>query len=188
MSTGVPRCRTVSIQTFLGDRGAFGRRVRRALDDEKNGIGAGPTRVDCLLCAGHTGLSIDSGTTIYGFNPDFGQTPIWRGMQLLRNGDAFPGIVVDDTQVFAEARRLRLKILGFDLILPDPAFQDFELKLSAERKQSRFTYGFPDGDGDCNCTTWLERLALPLLSGAMDEFTSLPGFHMYPKRRFGHCK
>jgi hypothetical protein len=112
---------------------------------------------------------------------------MWRGMQLLRNGDAFPGVVVDDTQVFAEARKHRLSVLAFDVVLPDPAFQDFERKLTAERRKSQFGYGFPNGDGDCNCTTWLERLALPLLSGSMDEFAGLLGFTIYPMRRFGQC-
>ena len=187
MSMSVPRCRIVSVHTFGGDHGAFGRQVRKALDDEKNGVGIGPSRLECLLYAGHTGVSTDSDNVIYGFNPDFGHVPIWQGMQSLRNGDAFAGVVVDDTQVFAEARKHRLKVQAFDLILPNPAFQDFELRLSTERKKSRFTYGFPDGDGDCNCITWLERLALPLLSGNMDEFAALPGFRMYPKRRFGQC-
>ena len=190
MRAAVPQCRTVSIHTFRGNRAALGRRVRKALDDEMNGVGPGPSRLDCLLYTGHTGVSTDSDSVIYGFNPDFGQLPIWQGMQLLRNGDAFPGIVVDDTQVFAEARKHRLTVQTFDVILPDqPAFQDFERKLTAERKKrkSRYTYGFPNGDGDCNCTTWLERLGLPLLSGSMDEFTGLPGFRMYPRRRFGQC-
>jgi hypothetical protein len=136
---------------------------------------------------GHTGVSTDWDKAIYGFSPDFGQLPISQGMQRLRNGDAFPGVVVDDTQVFTEARKHRLKVQSFDVILPDPAFQDFEQKLTAEQKKSRYTYGFPNGDGDCNCTTWLERMGLPLLSGSMDEFTGLPGFSLYPRRRFGQC-
>jgi hypothetical protein len=141
-----------------------------------------------LLYAGHTGVSTDSDNAIYGFNPNFGHLPIWQGMQLLRNGDAFPGVVLDDTQVFAEARRHRLKAKTLDVILPAPAFQEFKRKLTAERvKGSDYTYGFPNGDGDCNCTTWLERLALPLLSGSMEEFTALLGFRMYPRRRFGQC-
>src|SRR5262249_14392677 len=46
---------------------------------------------------------------------------------------------------------------------PDPAFHNFQRKLSAERHKSQYTYGFPNGDGDCNCVTWLERLALPTI-------------------------
>lgn len=158
------------------------------LDDEKHGRGAGPSVLDCLLYSGHTGVSAEMDTTIYGFNPDTGTLKSWQAMQSLRNGDAFPGVVRDDTQVFSSAAKQRLKVLTFAVILPDPGFQVFQGLLSEERKQSRYSYGFPDGDGDCNCTTWLERLALPLLTGSMDEFTSLPGFAHFPKRRFGRCK
>jgi hypothetical protein len=50
-----------------------------------------------------------------------------------------------------------------------------------------YSYGFPNGDGDCNCTTWLERLDLPLLTGRMDEFVGLRGISANPSRRFGWC-
>ncbi len=109
-------------------------------------------------------------------------------MQKLRNGEAFPGVVTDDTQVFAEAEAQVLLVRSFDVILPAPVFRGFQRKLTAERKSSQYSYGFPNGDGDCNCTTWLERLALPLLSGKMDEFIDLPGFDDYPQRRFGQCE
>jgi hypothetical protein len=143
--------------------------------------------VECLLYAGHTGVSTDSDRSIYGFNPATGSLPIWQVMQRLRNGDAFPGIVRDDTMVFAAAKKHRLNVLTFDVILPDPGFQAFENVLRSEERKSRYAYGYPNGDGDCNCTTWLERLALPLLTGRMDEFTSLTGFLSYPMRRFGQC-
>jgi hypothetical protein len=140
------------------------------------------------LYAGHTGVSVDSEpSVIWGFNPDIGTTPLWQAMQNLLNGDAYPGVVTDDTQVFAKARKRRLNVLTFDVLLPDPAFQDFEKRLHAERRQSQFRYGFPDGDGDCNCATWLERLALPLLSGSMIEFADLTASSRYPGRRFGRC-
>ena len=44
-----------------------------------------------------------------------------------------------------------------------------------------------NGDGDCNCITWIERLGLPLLTGRMDEFLALPGRASHPSRRFGRC-
>jgi hypothetical protein len=187
MRSAAPQCRSVTVHTFRGNRGDFGRRVRRALNDQKHGVGAGPSRLDCLLYIGHTGVETDADHTIYGFTPDFGTLPIWQGMQKLRNGDAFPGVVLDDTQVFADAKKLRLKVQTLQVILPEPAFQDFDRVLSSERKRCGFMYGFPNGDGECNCTTWLERLALPLLSGSMDEFTGLPGFRTFPRRRFGKC-
>jgi len=183
-----PQCRTVTVHTFRGNRSpAFVRGVLGALDDQRNGRGPGPSKTECLLYSGHTGVSLDDDGAIYGFNADGGRDPLWRLMYNLRNGDAYPGIVLDDTAVFADAGRKRLVLLRFDITLPDPRFQAFRRKLIAERKQSQYSYGFPNGNGDCNCTTWLERLALPLLSGSMEEFTALPGFQRYPARRFGEC-
>ncbi len=186
MSTA-PRCRTLSVLTFRGDRSAMAQRVLRQLDDERNGRGPGPAAADCLLYVGHTGVSTDSGTTIFGFHPDTGNFPMWQAMRRLRNGGAFPGVVHDDTQVFATAAAQGLKVMALDVIVPDPRFQAFRRDLAAERKGSRYAYGFPNGDGDCNCTTWLERLGVPLLTGNMDEFASLSGFVFYPSRRFGEC-
>src|SRR5690242_17355199 len=67
----VPPCRIITVHAFRGDRTtAFGQRLFRALDDERNGRGPGPSRMDCLLFAGHAGLSTDADRVIYGFNPD----------------------------------------------------------------------------------------------------------------------
>jgi hypothetical protein len=106
----------------------------------------------------------------------------------LRNGVAFPGVVRDDTAVFTAARNHGLTLVSFEVILPEPQFQGFETALDGERQNSQYSYGFPDGDADCNCATWLERLGLPLLSGDMTEFVRLPGISSYPSRRFGRCR
>jgi len=183
MSSAVPACRTVTVFAFRGDRSRpFATAFQKALDDEKNRRGPGPTAVTCLLIAGHTGVSTDGGTIIYGFNPDGGSLPVWQLMDSLKNGDAFPGVVRDDSAVFAAARNHGLVIRWFEVILPDPQFQEFERRLDSERKNSQYSYGFPNGNGDCNCTTWLERLGLPLLTGRMDEFIGLPGIVSYPSR------
>jgi hypothetical protein len=108
-------------------------------------------------------------------------------MDRLKNGDAFPGIVRDDTTEFVAARNHGLTVRSFDIRLPDPRFQDFERRLDGKRSNSQYFYGFPNGDGDCNCTSWLERLGLPLLTGRMDEFIGLPGIVSFPSRRFGEC-
>jgi hypothetical protein len=188
MSSPAPPCRTINVVAFRGDRSrAFAAPFLRALDDEKNGRGAGPTLHDCLLFAGHTGVSTDGGTTIYGFNPDARHVPIWQLMDRLKNGDALPGIVRDNTAEFSAAQRRGLAVQSFEVILPDPQFQNFVSRLDEERKNSQYSYGFPNGDGDCNCTTWLERLGLPLLTGRMDEFIGLPGIVTSPSRRFGAC-
>ena len=186
MST-VPACRIVTVHTFEGDRtSAFRRRFLGALDDERNGRGSGPSKTDFLFFAGHTGVSTD--TVVYGFNPDAGTGPAWQVMQRLRSGDAYPGVVLDDTAVFAAAQQQELTLLTFDVALPPSSFQSFRRKLIAEVKQSDYSYGFPNGDGDCNCTTWLERLGLPLLTGRMDEFTTVAGVAAQRRRRFGLCR
>ena len=162
MSTSPPLCRTATVFAFRGDRARpFVTQFLQALDDEKNLRGPGPTSLNCLLYAGHAGISVDSGLTIFGFNPDGSGMPIWQLMDGLKKGDAFPGIVRDDSQVFAAARQRPLPVVSFDIILPDPQFQKFKQTLDAERRTSNYSYGLPDGDGDCNCTTWLERLGLP---------------------------
>ena len=78
-------------------------------------------------------------------------------------------------------------ILSLEIILPDPQFQNFQSALDAERQTSHYSYGFPNGDGDCNCITWIERIGLPLLTGRMSEFAGLPGILSMPYRRFGRC-
>jgi hypothetical protein len=187
MSNVMPPCRPVTVVTFRGDCSrTFAAVFQRTLADEKRGL-PGPSPRDCLLYAGHTGASTDRGTTIYGFNPDGGALPLWQVLDKLKNGEAFPGIVTDDTDVFTAARMRGLAVLSFDVLLPEPQFQVFERRLDDERRTSQHCYGFPNGDGDCNCTTWLERLGLPLLTGRMDEFIGLPGISSYPSRRFGHC-
>jgi hypothetical protein len=188
MSRSVPNCRTIQVILFQGDRsGAFGARMKRELDDQKSGRGPGPTALDGLFLVGHTGVSTDGATTIYGFNPDATGVPLWDLMERLKNGEAFPGVVTDDTAVFSAAASRGLVVMSFKIILPDPHFQDFRDRLDDERSTSKYTYGYPNGDGDCNCTTWLERLGLPLLSGHMSEFAGLRGISLYPNRRFGQC-
>lgn len=185
---GLPICQVITVFTFRGDRTmAFRQRVFRALDDQRRGRGPGPSINDCLLFAGHSGLSADAGKIIYGFNPDGGVHPIWQVIQHLKSGGAYPGMVRNDTAVFARAKQRGLTILRFDVALPPRRFRTFHGKLNAELKRSTFSYGFPDGDGDCNCTTWMERLGLPLLTGRMDEFTAVTGVVAQVRRRFGPC-
>jgi hypothetical protein len=47
-------------------------------------------------------------------------------MDRLKNGDAFPGIVRDDTAMFSAARSHGLMVQSFEVILPEPQFQEFE--------------------------------------------------------------
>jgi hypothetical protein len=188
MSSTAPTCQTITVFAFRDGRSrAFATSFQNALDDEKYRKGSRPSVLDCQLYSGHTGVSTDGGATIYGFNPDGTNVPVWQLMDDLKNGAAFPGVVSADTGVFSTAAQRGLGVLTFEIILPDPWFQGFRGKLDAERKKSQYTYGFPNGDGDCNCTTWLERLGLPLLTGRMNEFVNLSGISSNPSRRFGWC-
>lgn len=154
MSSTAPACRTVTVVAFRGDRSRpFAAAFQQKLQDEKHGRGPGPTPVECLLFAGHTGVSTDDGTTVHGFNPDGTGLAVWQLMEALKNGDAFAGIVTDDTAVFSSAATHGLTLVSFEVILPDPRFLKFRSDLDAERRASQYSYGFPNGDGDCNCTT-----------------------------------
>lgn len=185
----VPICRTIQVFAFRGERfRPLAPIFQSKLDAEKNGHGPGPTHQECLLYAGHTGVSTDSGKTIYGFNPDATGILVWQLFDSLKKGNRFPGVVRDDRAAFTAARKRRLPLVTFEVILPDPRFQGFQNTLDDERRKSQYYYGFPNGDGDCNCITWLERLGLPLLTGRMDEFIALPAILAHPQRRFGLCK
>jgi hypothetical protein len=188
MTIKVPPCQTIKVFAFRGNRTpAFAVAFQKKLDDEKNGGGPGPTMQECQLFAGHAGVSIDQGKTIYGFNPDAAGIPLWELMNRLKYGEGIPGVVRDDISVFVAARLIRLVVISFDISFPDPAFLVFRRRLDAERKTSRYYYAFPNGDGNCNCITWLERLGLPLLTGNMNEFVSMIG-PSPSGRRFGLCR
>jgi hypothetical protein len=144
----VPPCQTITVSAFRGNRSrAFASAFLSALADEKNGVGAGPTSLDCLLLAGHTGVSTDRGATVYGFNPDRGSNPVWELMDGLKKGERFPGVVRDDTAVFTAAKSQGLSFWSFEIILPDPRFKDFQRTLAAELMNSQYFYGFPTETG-----------------------------------------
>jgi hypothetical protein len=188
MASALPPCQTINVLAFRGDRSrVFAGALQSALDDGKHGRSPGPSLLDCLLYSGHAGVSTDLAKTIYGFNPNGALLLVWQLMDRLKSGDSLPGMVRDDTSVFAAAQGRRLLIQSFAIVLPDPQFQHFQASLDAERKKSQYSYSFPNGEGDCNCTTWLERMGLPLLTGRMSEFAGLPGIPTYATRRFGQC-
>jgi hypothetical protein len=188
MSVSPPACRSIEIIAFRGDRSrAFAARFLRELEDEKTGRAPGPSALECLFFTGHVGVSTDGGIETYGFNPDPGIVPTWQAMEQLKDGKAFRGVVREDTAVFSTARSRGLFVQSFEIILPEPAFHAFATRLDAERNNSQYSYGFPNGDGDCNCVTWLERLGLPLFTGRMDEFATHSRFGAFQSRRFGEC-
>jgi hypothetical protein len=181
-------CRTIKVIAFRGSHSkAFARHFRQAILAEKAGLRPGPSPVECLLHIGHAALSMDGGTTAYGFTAEAAGLPIWQTFDRLRNGEALPGVVRNDVAVYSAAQSHAMTILSFDILLPESGFQDLQASLDAEREKSQYSYSFPNGDGDCNCVTWLERMGLPLLTGRMREFARLSGISSDPRRRFGRC-
>jgi hypothetical protein len=78
MSSKPPPCRTIKVFAFRGNRsGSFALAFQKKLDDQKNGVGSGPTIEECLLFAGHAGVSMDGGASIFAFNPDY-SGPTWQ--------------------------------------------------------------------------------------------------------------
>jgi hypothetical protein len=78
-------------------------------------------------------------------------------------------------------------VFRYDVALSPAGFATFQRRLDRERDESNFTYGFPDGNGDCNGTTWIERLGLPLLTGLVREFVAVEHVAKQTRRRFGVC-
>jgi hypothetical protein len=188
MSSANPPCRTVRVLIFTGDRSrSAARALQLAFETEKKGLGPGPSELDRIRVVGHAGVSIDLGSTVYGFRPDGTGMAAWQLFDRLKSGQAVRGVVRDDTALFAMIRARGLPVRSFDVILPEPQLRSFQMALDGERQISQHLYGFPDGDGDCNCVTWMERLGLPLLTGRMGEVAGLSGFVSDPTRRFGRC-
>jgi hypothetical protein len=150
--------------------------------------GVGPTRDEALVYAGHAAISLDSGRTKWGFNPSNpAALSMKRFLNRLKAGEAFPGQVLDDASAFQLARRHRLPIRKITLLVPGFEFRRIQNELALEQNRSKYKYGFPDGDGDCNCVTWIEKMGIPLATGKMDEFELTSGKGLR-RRRFGRCK
>ena len=158
MSGSIPPCRTVRVFMFRGDNSRTAvRSLRAAFDAERSGLGSGPPELDRILVVGHAGVSLDLGQTIYGFRPDEAGLPGWEVFAKLKRGEALLGVVRDHTAVFAAARARGLVVASFDVILPDPQQRAFAMTLDGERQVSQYSYGFPDGDGDCNSSSTAPR-------------------------------
>lgn len=189
MSVTVEPCRRINVAAFRGDRSAaFFARFQRRQNDKDRGIGSGPTRSECLYDAGHAAISMDNGPTLHGFSPDRSGLTTRQLFDRLRNGDALPGVVSDDTQMFEDAVDDGLTVHTIEIVLPQSRFEMLDAVLADEIQRSRFTYGFPNGEGDCNCVTWMERIGVPLLTGLMTEFAGLLTTTFLPTRQFGACR
>jgi hypothetical protein len=117
--------------------------IRHTLDDERTGIGPGPSELDCLLFAGHLGVSIDLGRTIFGFHPAIAGLAMWRAIDQLRNGGALPGVVQDDTGCSPRRMRAVATFCSSTLYFPTHGFKRFERLLTASGKSATTYTGSP---------------------------------------------
>lgn len=181
-------CQEIQVHAYQGRRdGLFQSQFRDKLQDDFKGTGPAPSREECLLYAGHAAVSLDGGRTLWGFNPDGGSLKAAGLINQLQNRQAFPGVVLDDTSAFRLARKHNVRIDVLRLFFPPPFFAEFEQRIQSEQSRSRYTYSFPNGEGDCNCLTWIERIGIPLFSGQMLEFMDSLKSVGYRDRRFGDC-
>ena len=183
------QCRTVLVVAFRGDRSAQAEaRFQDQMDNEEHHGGPAPSRVQCLLHAGHAGLSLDGGRQFFGFNPHNPGLSTRELFNRLAGGECLPGLVLDDTSVFQAADQVNLPIAVMEVHLPSNRHAQLDLTVKSETPSSRFTYGFPYGLGDCNCITWMERIGLPLVSGQMKELMGAFAAAGSLSRRFGNCR
>ena len=64
-------------------------------------------------------------------------------MDALQAGEAFPGLVSDDTAVFKAATSRGLGVFSFQVLLPDSRFAAFQRRLQDEYAAANSTMVFP---------------------------------------------
>ena len=101
-----PNAATIELWGFGGVRTIHGRGRDKWTATEKAAVKRAELN-STLLVAGHIGISLDGGKTIIGFTP---KTPDGMGaaevLQRLKDHEAFPGVVKDDTAIFREAEEM----------------------------------------------------------------------------------
>ena len=157
---------------IVGFQGVRAARYATALHPHESG----------LIKAGHIGISLDGGQTIYGFHPTPEAIAAFASPDdafiYLRDGkNELPGGVYDDTAVFARAAELARQGVPTDvwqLSIPVSAaefariadeLQQTVAKGSALGIMYRLSLrrGAPMPEGSDNCATWPRNLGLPLL-------------------------
>lgn len=111
----------ITLHGFRGVREIRGEKVD-ALKTKLAGLSDGPEKEELqkkldfvdtmtkqykLLWAGHIGVSVDGGKTIYGFTPKFPEgMSAAEGVGQLKQQVAFPGVVGNDTAIFSLANKM----------------------------------------------------------------------------------
>lgn len=130
-----------------------------------------------LIKAGHVGVSLDGGQTVYGFHPSpEALAAVANGRGFLQEGGALRGAVYDDTAVFRRAHALardepRTTVWQQVLHVTPEQFTRIEEQIAVALGAGNTLeawYRFPSPDGaamppQCNnCATWPRTLGLPI--------------------------
>lgn len=134
-----------------------------------------------LIKAGHVGVSVDGGKTIYGFQPTpeaIAEFPSFKDLlDHLQSGASVEGGVFDDTAIFWQAHRLvsyGARTHVWQLVVPvsPHEFTGIAAKLQAAVAAGSslgVLYRYPDwggapmAEGVDNCATWPRNLGMEIL-------------------------
>ncbi|MEJ8798680.1 PAAR domain-containing protein [Trinickia caryophylli] len=127
------------------------------------------------VVTGHVGYSFDGGQQIFGFGPKVPEgMPAYDAVQSLRHGESYPGIITDDTGVFASVaknpaigrdgvpqtvieQKIPLSQADFD------AIKAAHEAIGVDNPMDNVFYGFPGKNANTyNCATFPSSLGIPI--------------------------
>lgn len=185
-------CKRIYLHAFTGARDeASVKAFKQSMAAHKKAGTMGPSGEECLLYTGHVGISFQSKSPVYGFNPDTGDLPGWLVIERLKEKSSsfepYPGVVTDDSAVFnmAKARGLNYKILEY--VFPESAYNEIYEAFNKSKSNTGLTYSFPGQGGDCNCATWPQEVGLPIPCGRGQMKEYIASFDDNEIREMGEC-
>ena len=182
-------CKRIYLHAFRGDRSpAFLSDFNAKMQADRDGTGPPPTMEEVLLWSGHVGVSFESQSPIYGFNPD-PRDPMHVVLDKLKAGDGYPGHVTDDTSTFDAAKGRGLPVKTIEYVYPESRYDEIKALFEGEKSGSKYNYSFPGGAGDCNCATFPARLGIPIPEGTGNMKFYMPAMQQAETpRRMGICE
>lgn len=157
MSTSSEPLRSVWIHAFRGKREDL-----HFVDRCRGRAKPPPSLDECLIYAGHVGVSFDGERPIYGFLPLAPHLAPEVLLDRLQQGSIFAGEVAEHTSIFDSALRHGLQVVQVEYHYRESAQQSAYEEVQAQLKNCTLTYSFPGQGGDCNCATWLGHIGLQL--------------------------
>jgi hypothetical protein len=137
---------------------------------------------DPLLLTGHVGVSLDGGTTIFGFSPYAPLLSPQTVIDALAAGRTFPGMVRDDRELFVRAvsaaargyTRTPVYLWAQEILDADWAAVARRLQSARDASPETTTpYSWPSvPENGYNCATWPRTLgiAIPETSGRLARY------------------